>query len=79
MKDIPWFPLDPSKADHGAVNGARVAGCTLLELPSGTCVVVGLMSCANRTDAERCARANPGRADKDRTVTEARLLSWSAR
>lgn len=77
LKEIDWFPLDPAKADYGAVFGAYVAGCTLLELESGIVTVTGVCSCTTRTDAERIARKNSGPQDKDKFISRKTLLSWA--
>lgn len=73
-----WFPLNPELADYRSVNGARVAGQTLLETDSGTVIVVGHLSCGTRESAERHARLLNG-ARGDRHVSYETLVSWRAK
>lgn len=80
-KDLEWFPLDPAKADLRATHGAYINGVTLLELPSGSVVVVGFMSCGSRASAESHVRRYTADAlsrELDRRVSRATLLSWAA-
>lgn len=86
MKGFTWIKLDPSRADHGAVYGARPGrGMTLLELESGTVAIVGHMSCAGRADAEQHASrmledTGPygGNAEADRRISAATFNTWRA-
>lgn len=83
MKPIERVTLDPAKADYGALYGARVGAYTLLELGSGTTVIVGHMSCGSWDDATRHVRRmqSDGRradADSDRRVSKATFDSWMA-
>lgn len=77
-----WYKLDPNRTDYGATYGARVRNrwgqwVTLLELPSGTVVIVGHVSCGNRESAlahaDRCHNH-----DGDRRITKAQFDSWKA-
>jgi hypothetical protein len=80
-RDLAWFPLDSSKADLHATEGAYVNGITLLKIAEDTYVVVGGCSCTTKQEAERLARSyrDGGRSrDLDRHVGRAKLLSWAA-
>lgn len=75
-----WVELDPAKAQYGCRFGARVRNddgeaVTLLEMPSGSVVIVGHMSCSNRESAERHAQRS-FRSDADRSVSKAKFDSW---
>jgi hypothetical protein len=73
-----WHRLNPELSDYRAEWGARVNGQTLLEMASGTVVIVGQMTCASRADAERHA-AGCHLSDNDRRVTAATFESWLSR
>jgi hypothetical protein len=88
--ELDWFPLDPAKAEMGAVEGAYVGGATLLLLPQYEpdwyrVVVTGLMSCGGKTAEEAKASAvyhasryrdSIHRGDFDQKIPKKTLLSW---
>ena len=81
MSNYDWQPLDPAKADYGAVFGCRgPQGVVALERPDGVVVVVGLYSGGDRARAERefdrIAVCHPGMVGADRRIKPKVFQSW---
>lgn len=75
-RKIIWHKLN-ERADYGATHGARIGRNTLLELPSGSVVIVGHMTCGNRNSAlEHVQHCHP--SDSDRRLSAATFRSWIA-